>query len=143
MYLFVALFFIVGLGAFADDEAATEASRIIRDFAKHEALLGQPVPTDFKRFSLDGFFSPDGRTIVTTGANNRIVIVLMPTKFRTDSEAVRFTGLMCDFVESSGGQLVSIDGDGFGYHMRNLSVHISFPRYSDGDFLAAIHIANR
>ena len=139
MYLFVALLFIVVFGAFADDRATTEANRIIRDFAKHEALLGQPVPADFQRTSADEFRSPDGLTMVKTGANNRIFVVYMAAFFWTNSEAARFRGLMYDFVERSGGQRVAPNH----YHMRNgnLSVIVEPPeRHPDGGFVAGIII---
>ena len=140
--LFVFLFVVVGFSVFANDWATIEAERIIRDFGRLEGLLGQTVPAGFYRIGHNRFRGPDGQTIVTVGANDRINAILSGTTFWTNGEAVRFAGLMHSFVERNGGRLVQVYADGTSYHKRNLHVRIANPRrHPDGNFTSGIIIA--
>ena len=146
--LFVSLFFVIGFNVFANDRAVQEANRAIRDFSRAEALLGQVVPIGFERAGANVFrtseyeFRRSGENIaVNTGANDRIILVVIVGSFFLHSEAVRFTGLMHDFVSLNGGQRVQIYLDGTGYRKRNLHVRVQVPqRHPDGGFVAAISI---
>ena len=136
-YLFAALFFVAGLGAVADDRAATEADRIIRDFGRLEALLDQPVPADFDRWAPNIFRSPYGTTMVGAGPNGRIILIGSGAVFWTSSEATRFIGLMHDFMDRSGGQAISDDS----YIVRDLVVTIQpYQQHPEGGFVSGVEI---
>jgi len=139
--LFVFLSVVVGFSAFANDRATVEAERIIRDFSRLEGLLGQTVPSGFYRIGRNRFRGPDGLTIVTVGANDRINTILSAAHFWTNGEAFRFSGLMHDFVVRNGGRPVRIYLNATSYHKRNLNVIVSDPnRHPDGVFVAGIEI---
>jgi len=128
--MLAALLFAIGLGAFANDRAAMEADRVIRNFNSDAALLGQPVPSHYARIATNEFQSLYERIIVEIATNSRINAVLHYVSFLTIEEALRFRDLIRDFVERNGGQRIAE----YDYLMGNFSVYIDSPILRGGVF---------